>query len=85
VSCQRLAAACEVRRDLKRIDPMIDALREVCHRYPDLRLTQLIVNLTGKVARQARPIAVRSAASPLPTNKRASRSRSSRGSMLVGP
>jgi hypothetical protein len=34
----------------KRIDPMIDALRELWHRYPDLRLTQLIVNLTGKVA-----------------------------------
>jgi hypothetical protein len=29
---------------------MIDALRELWHRHPDYRLTQLIVNLTGKVS-----------------------------------
>jgi len=37
-------------RDPERIDRVIDALRELWHRHPDYRLTQLVVNLTGKVA-----------------------------------
>jgi hypothetical protein len=37
-------------RDPQRIDPLIDALRELWHRHPDYRLTQLIVNLTGEVS-----------------------------------
>ena len=37
-------------RHPERIDPMIDALRELWHRNPDYRLAQLIVNLTGKVS-----------------------------------
>ena len=37
-------------RDRERIDPIIDALRELWHRHPDYRLTQLVVNLTGKVS-----------------------------------
>jgi hypothetical protein len=37
-------------RDPQRIDPMIDALRELWHRHPDYRLGQLVVNLTGKLA-----------------------------------
>ena len=37
-------------REPSRIDPMLDALQELWHRHPDYRLTQLVVNLTGKVA-----------------------------------
>ena len=37
-------------RDPERIDPMLSALGELWRRHPDYRLTQLIVNLTGKVA-----------------------------------
>lgn len=32
-------------RDPNRIDPMIDKLRALWHRYPDFRLGQLVVNL----------------------------------------
>lgn len=35
-------------RDPNRIDPMITMLYRIWSRNPDLRLTQLIVNLVGK-------------------------------------
>jgi uncharacterized protein YihD (DUF1040 family) len=31
-------------RDPKRIEPMLELIREIWYKYPDLRLTQLIMN-----------------------------------------
>ena len=31
-------------RNPKRIDPILELIKEIWHKYPDLRLTQLIMN-----------------------------------------